>query len=374
MKSFFRINRKKRPQKTSKLLDDSTGNIGRKALNEKLLRLEKENEQLQLQLDESKSVVRSLVNSLSGYALALPVLKDLNTTAESKTEKAVLAVTSDIFDISGKSSDLGTRISKILGEAIMGDKGLNGSIGNLTSVNSTIDTLNSRFSLLSKDFSRIIDNFQTRMKDISEYLSNIVDLAEETNVLAINTAIEAARMGKDAGGFAVISDAIQDLSGRSRGIAGTIDDMIKDVNSIIKKSFNDFSLNSLEFGKIFEGINVKLNNISGEIKQKSIQIEESIRETEKLPETIKNDLHGVIEELQFQDITRQIQQHIVEIVEDLNRMSSRVVSNLGVDNLVEERELSGELIELMKQRFTVAEEWDVIGMSIPDSKEDVTLF
>ncbi len=374
MKSLLHLFRKSSNINSGVAINNSDDNSNYKVLKDKLLKAEEENLLLRTKLSESETVIKDLARGLSGYSVIIPVLKNLSSTAEVKTEEAVLSVTRDIFDISGKSSDLGIRISKILGETFMGDKGLTRSIGDLSAVTSTIDDLNRKFGSLSKDFNSIMDNFHSRMKDINEYLSNIVDLSEETNLLAINTAIEAARMGKNAGGFAVISKAIQKLSGRSRKIAVTIEDMIKDVNSILKKSFNDFSSSSLEFGKVFDGINLKLNSISREIEKETLLVEESIRGTENLPETIKNDLHGIIEELQFQDITRQIQQHIVEAVEDINNRNRTVLSDLGIENHIDEKELAVELIDLIKKRFTVAEEWDAVGMSIPDNTEDITLF
>ena len=310
------------------------------------------------------------------HQILIPLLKDLGLIAEEKTEQAVVRVTDDIFKISAKSGDLGVQISKILEETFMGNEGLNESAKSLSGVTTTIDSLNRNFASMSGEFGTITAGFNTKMKEISSYLSNIVDLSEETNLLAINTAIEAARMGARAGGFSVISKSIQELSGKSRKIAGTIEKMIKNVDSILEKSFNSFHSSALEFGKSFDGINLDLDRIVNNIHREIGIVEGSIRETKDLPEIIKNDLHSIIEELQFQDITRQIQQHIVEAVEDLLALNSKNYNEAAAMGQINREELYREIVDKISKHFTVAEEWAAVGMSISETEEesDITLF
>jgi len=95
-----------------------------------------------------------------------------------------------------------------------------------TMISNTVNVVES----LANDFANgttSIASVQDRVNDIGSVLDVIRGIAEQTNLLALNAAIEAARAGEQGRGFAVVADEVRALAGRTQQSTGEIQTMIE---------------------------------------------------------------------------------------------------------------------------------------------------
>lgn len=95
-------------------------------------------------------------------------------------------------------------------------------------VTSTVDAIE-KLSKTVQSTSVDVERLAVQSKDISKVLEVIRTIAEQTNLLALNAAIEAARAGEQGRGFAVVADEVRALAHRTQTSTQEIEKMIGDI-------------------------------------------------------------------------------------------------------------------------------------------------
>lgn len=84
-----------------------------------------------------------------------------------------------------------------------------------------------------------LEQLEVKMANVSEILDNINAISEQTNLLALNATIEAARAGEQGRGFAVVADEVRSLAQRSKESTEVIRNLLDDISSNAKTSFEN---------------------------------------------------------------------------------------------------------------------------------------
>lgn len=129
-------------------------------------------------------------------------------------------------------------------------------------ISKTVDVVES----LAKDFTdgtSSIASVQDRVNDIGSVLDVIRGIAEQTNLLALNAAIEAARAGEQGRGFAVVADEVRALAGRTQQSTGEIQGMIERLQESAGDAVSVMDGGTTTSNNAVEMANHAVSNLSG---------------------------------------------------------------------------------------------------------------
>ncbi|WP_394224302.1 methyl-accepting chemotaxis protein [Alteromonas gracilis] len=109
-------------------------------------------------------------------------------------------------------------------------------------IDETLSSVNHLDSELSES-ATIIESLHTSSHDIASMVDVIKSIAEQTNLLALNAAIEAARAGEQGRGFAVVADEVRSLAQRTQDSTKEIEDSVSKVQHGVEKSVRSITEN-----------------------------------------------------------------------------------------------------------------------------------
>jgi methyl-accepting chemotaxis protein len=180
-----------------------------------------------VQLGESLRDITSAGMQVSAYAHALTyVTEDVQNQSVKQSEGTdVVSRSIDELTALGQTVSVETaQASEISSEVKMqaqkGDQLLESSLVSAQQLAERMDSAKSTVNDLAESSNKI-----------SDVISVIQSIAEQTNLLALNAAIEAARAGEQGRGFAVVADEVRTLASRTQDSLSQIETMIQDLQS-----------------------------------------------------------------------------------------------------------------------------------------------
>lgn len=217
-----------------------------------------------------------------------------NTEQTERQQRQVEQVATATEEMSTTSEDISRNTQQVAQAAdnatASKDKGLAAVRESATSVETLVSSVN--------QVGEVIRQLEERSGSITSVIEVIKNVAEQTNLLALNAAIEAARAGEHGRGFAVVADEVRTLASQTHNSTTEIEDMLSAFQSLTGNAYHAISESQAvaeatkeqiqELNGAFSAIDHDVSEISGMATQIATAAEEQVAVTRDIAHNMES--------------------------------------------------------------------------------------
>jgi methyl-accepting chemotaxis protein len=219
--------------------------------------------------------------------------------------------------------------AKAAESALQGSKAIDKAIDQMNSIERTVNSS-----------AQVIDSLGARSNEISQIIDTISGIAAQTNLLALNAAIEAARAGEQGRGFAVVADEVRKLAEQSSEATKQISALIVEIQTDTQRAVAAMNKGTHEVSigtdvvntanQAFQEINDLVKTVSTQVQEISSEIQLTADGSNKIVEAV-SEINGISETIvdQTQTVSAATEEQSASIEEIA--ASSQVLSNMALE-------------------------------------------
>jgi methyl-accepting chemotaxis protein len=224
---------------------------------------------LQLYLKETKESLSSIMQGINENSIFLAEASNKlnNVTEETKQgtetqQTEINMVAAAITEMAATTENIAKNASETLDLTTNVENSVKISVQKVTLNNEAISELSANMD----EGSLLIEDLKKSSQSIERIMTVIQSVTEQTNLLALNAAIEAARAGEAGRGFAVVADEVRSLAFKTNASTKEIEDIITAINSCTEKVVNSMN-SSKEKAVVVQKTSMEVNDNINEIEK-----------------------------------------------------------------------------------------------------------
>ena len=224
---------------------------------------------------------------------------------------------SNINDAAGRFADVRESVAVSVGQAQ----------GRMAELEKTSIDISASYEEMTEIFSQL----QNAIKEIRQSMGKIVSIADQTNILALNASIEAARVGAAGRGFSVVATQVKDLAKEIKVLAGEVDSGVTDVEGRAKQLSSSISTSQEMLGS---GV-VIVNETNQGFTDITSAAEGASNVQEEISGVIEDSRSELAEICQFFENIRDLQQEVIKHIHTASLLGTTKSAMFeDIDNMI----------------------------------------
>lgn len=289
---------------------------------------------MQQRIHEERTKTRMLVDEVADELDAIKsfddVIRNQLTNVVNQTEDAAFAISSQLQTIDSVVTKLDQFVSQISDEsAAMQDVSEARIDQNRQMIAKMTEYIQRRIDAAASDQQRVAQVVK-EARGLESLVQLIRDIAAQTNLLALNAAIEAARAGEAGRGFAVVADEVRKLSQETDQAVSRINHGIQGVATTIEAQFSHaLSTQQVEEERnILSVFSEQMGALSRSYEEVTAHEKSVLATVNECSSELSTMFMDALASIQFQDVTRQQLNHVGEALTRLDGHASLLARRL----------------------------------------------